>query len=91
MQAAALIADDIMDGAETRRGQPCWYLTEGVGYSAVNDALMLENVVYLLLKKYFADKSCYVKLLELFHETTLQTIFGQCLDTKYGVSCDVET
>jgi len=36
MQACALIADDIMDGSETRRGKPCWHTLKEVGLNAVN-------------------------------------------------------
>ena len=35
---------------------------------AVNDSFYLENVVYVLLKKYCKEMPCYVNLLELFHE-----------------------
>ena len=89
MQAAALIADDMMDGSETRRGRPCWYLQENVGYAAINDTLMLENTVYMLLK-YFREKDFYVRLFEHFHETTPQTIFGQGVDTKLRLHCDLK-
>jgi farnesyl diphosphate synthase len=36
MQACALVADDIIDGSETRRGSPCWYTLDEVGLSAIN-------------------------------------------------------
>ncbi|EPS37682.1 hypothetical protein H072_8539 [Dactylellina haptotyla CBS 200.50] len=80
LQAYFLVADDIMDSSKTRRGSPCWYLHEGVGMIAINDAFMLEAAIYVLLKKHFRQESYYVDLLELFHETTFQTELGQLLD-----------
>ncbi|KAK5647755.1 hypothetical protein RI129_002647 [Pyrocoelia pectoralis] len=80
LHSSFLINDDIMDSAETRRGAPCWYLVEGVGMQAINDALLVENGLYVLLKKYFFDHHCYVPAMELFHETVMKTAMGQTLD-----------
>lgn len=77
-----MVADDIMDGSETRRGQPCWYKVDGVGLAAVNDVLMIENSVYFILKKHFSHLPCYIKLVELFHETMVITTVGQALDQE---------
>lgn len=71
-----------MDGSETRRGQPCWYKLDDVKYTAINDALMIENCVYFILKKHFKDLPCYVNLVELFHETMMITTIGQSLDLQ---------
>lgn len=80
LQSFFLIADDIMDASKTRRGQPCWYLMPGVGNIAINDAFMVESAIYFLLKKHFRQESCYVDLIELFHDVTFQTELGQQLD-----------
>ncbi|KYK61534.1 Farnesyl pyrophosphate synthetase [Drechmeria coniospora] len=80
LQAFFLVSDDIMDSSITRRGQPCWYRQDGVGMIAINDAFILESGIYILLKKYFRSHPAYVDLLELFHETTLQTELGQLCD-----------
>lgn len=80
LQAYFLVADDIMDQSKTRRGQPCWYLAEGVGNIAINDSFMLEGAIYILLKKHFRQESYYVDLLDLFHEVTFQTELGQLMD-----------
>ncbi|ESO97345.1 hypothetical protein LOTGIDRAFT_231541 [Lottia gigantea] len=80
LQAFFLVADDIMDSSITRRGQPCWYKLNKVGTIAINDSFYLESAIYVLLKKYCRDQPYYVHLMELFHETTLQTVIGQCLD-----------
>ncbi|KAI9676445.1 MAG: Farnesyl pyrophosphate synthetase [Caeruleum heppii] len=80
LQAFFLVSDDIMDSSHTRRGQPCWYRQPTVGLIAINDAFMLESSIYVLLKKYFRDRPCYLDLLELFHEITLQTEVGQLCD-----------
>ena len=60
-----------MDSSITRRGQPCWYRTEGVGLIAINDAFLLEAAIYWLLKKHFRADPAYVNLIELFHEVRL--------------------
>lgn len=57
-----------MDSSITRRGQPCWYRSEGVGMIAINDAFMLEAAIYWLLKKHFREDPSYINLIELFHE-----------------------
>ena len=36
LQAFFLVADDLMDGSETRRGQPCWYKLPEVRFRRVS-------------------------------------------------------
>lgn len=71
-----------MDHSETRRGQICWYKQPTVGLSAINDGLFIENIVYTLLKKHFKNESYYIDVVELFHETMINTIFGQTIDLE---------
>mmetsp|Transcript_26170 Transcript_26170/g.36410 ORF Transcript_26170/g.36410 Transcript_26170/m.36410 type:complete len:369 (+) Transcript_26170:102-1208(+) len=90
LQASFLVADDVMDQGEKRRGFDCWYRTQSplsddkndkVGVTAVNDTLILESVVYILLKHYFGkDLPRYVQLTDLFHKVAFQTELGQLLD-----------
>lgn len=71
-----------MDGSTTRRGEPCWYKLEDVGFTAINDALMIESCIYYILKKHFSHLECYAKLLEQFHDTMMITTIGQSLDLQ---------
>ncbi|KAJ5649278.1 uncharacterized protein N7484_003001 [Penicillium longicatenatum] len=80
LQAFFLVSDDMMDGSITRRGQPCWYRQDGVGFVAINDAFMLESAIYLILKQRFRSHPAYIDLVELFHETAWQTELGQQCD-----------
>ncbi|KAH8233370.1 hypothetical protein KR026_007276 [Drosophila bipectinata] len=80
LQSFFIISDDVMDNSTTRRGQLCWHKVEGVGLTAINDALMIENAMYAVLKKHFSHLDCYVALMELFHEITYITTCGQSLD-----------
>lgn len=82
LQALFLVADDIMDHSETRRGRPCWYKVPAVGMTAINDTLMIENVIYTLLRQQFASTEYYTALLELFHEAMLVTCIGESLDLQ---------
>lgn len=80
LQASFLVADDIMDESVTRRGQPCWYKLPRVQVKAVNDAMMLESLIFVVMKKYFNRHPKYVQLIELFHEMTYRTCKGQLWD-----------
>ncbi|XP_064635411.1 farnesyl pyrophosphate synthase-like [Lineus longissimus] len=90
LQAYFLVADDIMDQSVTRRGRPCWYKRDDVGTIAINDSFYLECTIYALLKKYFRDQSYYVDIMDLFHETTTQTVIGQSLDLTTAPSASVD-
>ncbi|KAM9961111.1 hypothetical protein ACTFIW_010287 [Dictyostelium discoideum] len=85
-----LITDDIMDNGLTRRGELCWYRNPSpfnptehkVGMLAINDSVLIESFLFFILKKYFKNKSYYVDLFELFHESIFYTATGQLLDTS---------
>ena len=83
LQAFFLIVDDLMDEAPERRGRPCWYRVDGVGGIAMNDSILLENGIYFILKKYFADKPYYVNLLEIFHDVRPPTF----MSIRYATGC----
>ncbi|KAF0751961.1 farnesyl pyrophosphate synthase-like [Aphis craccivora] len=80
LQAYQLVLDDVMDNAITRRGRLCWYRQKDIGLIAVNDALLLEQAIYQLFKKYFKDKPYYKHILELFNDVKMKSAMGQCLD-----------
>ncbi|KAK2585828.1 hypothetical protein KPH14_010423 [Odynerus spinipes] len=87
LHAFFLILDDIQDGSQIRRNQPCWYLQNNIGLAAVNDGLMLESAIYQLLRTHLKGKDCYLEIMELLQETTMKTVMGQCLDllsTNFG-------
>ncbi|CAG7822083.1 unnamed protein product [Allacma fusca] len=88
-QAASLIGDDITDNSTSRRGQKCWHLKKSVGLTAVNDMVLLENVGYALLRKYFAESPYYLTLSEILQENTLKMCIGQGLDLLASKNTDV--
>ncbi|XP_016979514.1 farnesyl pyrophosphate synthase [Drosophila rhopaloa] len=87
LQSFFIISDDVMDNSTTRRGQTCWHKVENVGLTAINDALMIENAMYAILKMHFSHLDCYVALMELFHEITYITTCGQSLDQLNSNRC----
>jgi len=72
----------------TRRGKFCWHLVEEVGKGAVNDAFLLQSLVFFLLDKKFRKKSCYSSLTLVFHKAFYNTCLGQKLDSRIGITCD---
>ncbi|KAG5176778.1 farnesyl pyrophosphate synthase [Tribonema minus] len=80
LQAFFLVADDVMDDSHTRRGQPCWFRVPHVKQIAINDAFILESLVFKVLNRHFSQESYYLQLMELFHDVTYRTEMGQLLD-----------
>ena len=73
LQAFFLVADDVMDDSQTRRGQPCWYKKPAVKLIAINDSFLLESFVFGILKRHFADEPYYAALQELMRDVVLKT------------------
>ena len=87
LQSYFLVADDVMDGSELRRGKQCWYRRPGVGMIAINDTLLLRSSVDVLLKNQFFNNSSdsrFYRLKDLFVEVELATQLGQLLDMTSG-------
>lgn len=82
--AGYLIWDDIMDGSETRRGQPCWYRREEIGLMSINDGCLLASTVFIILKTHFKDHPAYHDFVDVFRETGLQIEIGQSYDLLTG-------
>jgi len=88
LQAFFLVADDIMDQSETRRGEPCWYRQphplgsgkETIGNIAINDSFILEALIYRILHHHFGEEPYYADLVNLFHDVSYRTELGQLLD-----------
>ena len=77
LQAFFLIADDIMDSSDVRRGKPAWHKV--VGAIAINDAFMLNTLIQTTMIKLFHMEQAS-RLLSVFNEVILKTQFGQYLD-----------
>nr|CAB3245591.1 farnesyl pyrophosphate synthase-like [Phallusia mammillata] len=80
LQASFLVADDVMDQSQTRRGQLCWFRKPGIGLQAINDSMILESCVFSILRLFCRKKSFYADLVDLFHQVILNTEMGQSLD-----------
>jgi farnesyl diphosphate synthase len=80
LQAFLLVADDVMDESQTRRGQPCWYKKDHVRLIAINDSFLLESFVFFILRQHFGTEPYYLELVELFRMVIQKTEIGQLLD-----------
>ncbi|XP_075981758.1 uncharacterized protein LOC142980276 [Anticarsia gemmatalis] len=80
-QAYCTVLDDIMDGSQTRRGRPCWYLRDGVGVPhALNDSILIYSALHQILRDNFENSPFYVQLYQTFNEILIHTSIGQFLD-----------
>ena len=81
---AALIHDDIADGAEVRRGEPCIHLTEGLGLSIIMGDLGLQLVNGTVAKDPGLDEHTKLRVLSELIDMTRRTIEGQALDIGWA-------
>lgn len=81
---AALIHDDIADEAETRRGEPCLHLTEGVGLAINMGDLGLSLVNGTVVKDPLLDDHTKVRVINELIDMTRRTIEGQALDIGWA-------
>lgn len=97
-QASALVHDDIVDEADTRRGMPaihCSFAQTHAAQSLIGDGTSFGYKAALLLGDYLlslasevmesvtaADEASRVRGRLLFHEMTAETAFGQYLDMR---------
>ena len=82
LQAFFLIEDDVMDRGETRRGRPCWYRCSDVGFAnAINDGLLLEQVLYELVEFNQYTKPYAQRAQRILRDAATRTVLGQHLDT----------
>ncbi|CAD6186350.1 unnamed protein product [Caenorhabditis auriculariae] len=82
IQSYYLIADDIMDKSEMRRGKPCWYKQPGIGFSAINDAFLLDSVVEDILRAELPGHVNIDRVCEAYRRAKQKTLVGQMLDTS---------
>jgi len=77
---AALIHDDIQDEAQTRRGEPCFHITEGVALAINAGDLALSQVTGVVVADPLLDDATKIRVLGELVEMTNRTIEGQALD-----------
>ena len=77
---AALIHDDIQDEALTRRGEPCFHVTEGVALAINAGDLALSQVTGAVVADPLLDDALKIRVLSELVDMTTRTIEGQALD-----------
>ncbi|KAL0204962.1 hypothetical protein P9112_000269 [Eukaryota sp. TZLM1-RC] len=81
LQAAFLVADDVMDHSPVRRGKPSWHCKQGVGLAAVNDAFLLESLAFKAVDIYFDNDPLHSQITRTIRYVARVTEWGQFLDT----------
>lgn len=83
-QSAALIHDDIADGSELRRGEPCLHRTEGEGLAINAGDLALTRVCEIVLEDRALSASQRLSVLTELLRMERHTLEGQALDLGWA-------
>ncbi|CAD5210720.1 unnamed protein product [Bursaphelenchus okinawaensis] len=81
LQSFFLIIDDVMDNGEVRRGKPCWHRLPSVGLVAINDGLMLDQMIDLIIRETMVDHPRMLDMLRFIYETKRRSVLGELFDT----------
>ena len=81
---AALIHDDIEDASETRRGEPCMHIREGLGLAINAGDLALSLVTGTVVDDPVLDDATKLRVLKELVDMTTRTIEGQALDIGWA-------
>lgn len=81
---AALIHDDIEDASETRRGEPCLHIREGLGLAINAGDLALSLVTGTVVDDPVLDDATKLRVLKELVDMTTRTIEGQALDIGWA-------
>jgi geranylgeranyl diphosphate synthase, type I len=81
---AALIHDDIEDASETRRGEPCLHIKEGLGLAINAGDLALSLVTGTVVDDPGLEDAVKLRVLKELVEMTTRTIEGQALDIGWA-------
>jgi geranylgeranyl diphosphate synthase type I len=81
---AALIHDDIADGAELRRGEPALHQSIGEGLAINAGDLALSQVTGVVLADRVLDDATKLRVLDELVQMTTRTIEGQALDLGWA-------
>lgn len=81
---AALIHDDIEDGALTRRGEPAMHIVQGEGIAINAGDLALSLVTGSVVDDELLDPALKIRILKELVDMTTRTIEGQALDIGWA-------
>jgi geranylgeranyl diphosphate synthase type I len=81
---AALIHDDIEDASQTRRGEPCLHVSEGLGLAINAGDLALSLVTGTVVDDPVLDDATKLRVLKELVDMTRRTIEGQALDIGWA-------
>ncbi|CAD5213946.1 unnamed protein product [Bursaphelenchus xylophilus] len=81
LQSFFLIVDDVMDNGEVRRGKPCWHRLPNIGLVAINDGLMLDQMIDLIVRETVPTHPRLYDMLRFIYETKRRSVLGELFDT----------
>ncbi|KAG9395701.1 Farnesyl pyrophosphate synthase [Carpediemonas membranifera] len=82
LQAVFLVADDIMDNSDLRRGKPSWFKVPGVGLRAINDGFLLESTCLATVARIEEEIEMGGDLTRLIQKVIRYTEIGQMVDIE---------
>lgn len=77
-----LMADDIYEDAEIRRGKLCWHKLDGMARIAANDLVMLQVGCDRILNRFFGHLPCYSGMMHVVTESFMIALLGHTWEIK---------